>query len=64
MTMDLASAARLFDVADCDEAVIATVERLLDTLQTARRARQQLASLPAGQLRAVLAYRAEHRTGS
>ena len=58
MSTDLAAAARLFDVANPDDAVIDTVERLLNTLKDARRARQQLARMPASDLRVILAHRA------
>ncbi len=65
MTTDLTEAARLFDVANQDDAVIDTVERLLDTLKGARRAKQELASLPAAEnLRKVLLLRANRGTRS
>lgn len=64
MTTDLTAAARLFDVANQDDAVIDTVEQLLDTLKGARRAKQELASLPAADLRKVLMLRANRGTGS
>lgn len=60
MIKDLAAAARLFDVANSDDAVIDAVEQLLDTLQQARRAKRELASLPPADLRRILLYRA-HR---
>jgi len=64
MTKDLAAAARLFEVANSDDAVIDAVEQLLDTLQQARRAKRELASLPAADLRKVLLYRANRGVGS
>ena len=64
MTKDLAAAARLFDVANSDDAVIDAVERLLDTLQQARHAKRTLASLPAAEIRQILLYRAHRGDGS
>lgn len=62
VNLDLRAAARLFDVANCDDAVIDAVEQLLDTLKGARRAKEELARLPAGDLRAVLLLRADDRS--
>lgn len=64
MIKDLAAAARLFDVANQDDEVIDAVERLLDTLLEARRAKATLASLPAAEIRRILMYRANDRGGS
>ncbi|MBK8462871.1 MAG: hypothetical protein IPL36_07550 [Nigerium sp.] len=61
MTRDLRASARLFDVANSDDEVIDAVERLLDTLKEARRARAELASLPPAEIRAVLMFRANRR---
>jgi len=61
MTRDLRASARLFDVANSDDEVIDAVERLLDTLKEARRARAELASLPPAEIRAVLVFRANRR---
>lgn len=62
MTTDLTAAARLFDVANQDDAVIEAVEDLLATLTEARRAKQELASLSAADLRRILMLRANRRT--
>ena len=61
MMTNLSESARLFDVANSDDAVIAALERLLDTMKQARRAKTELAGLPPGELRAVLAFRATHQ---
>lgn len=61
MTRDLRASARLFDVANSDDEVIDAVERLLDTLKEARRAKAELASLPPAENRAVLMFRANRR---
>ena len=61
MTRNLQASARLFDVASQDDEVIDAVERLLDTLKQARRARAELAGLPAAELRAVLLFRANRQ---
>lgn len=61
MTRDLRASARLFDVANSDDEVIDAVERLLDTLKEARRAKAELASLPPAEIRAVLMFRANRR---
>ena len=44
-----------------DDEVIDAVERLLDTLKGARRAKAELAGLPPADLRAVLMFRANRR---
>lgn len=44
MTKDLRATARLFDVANSDDEVIDSLERLLDTLKRARQAKAELAS--------------------
>ena len=41
--------------------MIDALERLLDTMKQARRAKTELAGLPPGELRAVLAFRATQR---
>ena len=46
MTKDLRATARLFDVANTDDEVIDSLERLLDTLKRARQAKAELAGLP------------------
>ena len=61
MSRDLRASARLFDVANSDDDVIDTVERLLDTLKEARRVKAELASLPPDEIRAVLLFRANRR---
>lgn len=61
MTRDLRASARLFDVANSDDEVIDALERLLDTLKEARRAKAELASLPPAEIRAVLMFRANRR---
>ena len=61
MMTNLSESARLFDVANSDDAVIDALERLLDTMKQARRAKTRLADLPPGELRAVLAFRAAQR---
>ena len=58
MTKDLRATARLFDVANTDDEVIDSLERLLDTL---KRARQAKAELPPAELRATLMFRANRR---
>ena len=63
MTKDLRASARLFDVANTDDEVIAGLERLLDTLKRSRQAKADLAGLPPADLRAVLMFRA-NRTAS
>lgn len=64
MTRDLTAAARLFDVANQDDTVIDELERVLDTLKDARRAKQELAYLPPSDMRRVLMLRANRGTGS
>ena len=61
MIENLETSARLFDVANSDDAVIDALEGLLDTIRQARRAKAELAGLPPGELRAVLAFRTTHR---
>ena len=61
MIQNLETSARLFDVANSDDAVIDALERLLVTMRQARRAKAELARLPAADLRAVLAFRATGR---
>lgn len=61
MSRDLRASARLFDVANSDDDVIESVERLLATLKEARRAKAELASLPPDEIRAVLLFRANRR---
>ena len=58
MIKDLRASARLFDVANTDDEVIAGLERLLDTLKRSRQAKADLAGLPPADLRAVLVFRA------
>lgn len=61
MTRDLKASARLFDVANTDDEVIAGLEGLLETLKMARRAKAELAGLPAADLRAVMLFRANRQ---
>ena len=61
MTKDLRATARLFDVANTDDEVIDSLERLLDTLKRARQAKAELAGLPPAELRATLMFRANRR---
>ena len=61
MTKDLRATARLFDVANTDDEVIDSLERLLDTLKRARQAKAELAGLPPAELRATLMLRANRR---
>lgn len=61
MTTDLPAAARLFDVANQDDAVIDAVENLLATLKDARRAKAELAALPPATVRAIVMFRAQAR---
>jgi len=64
MTRDLTAAARLFDVANQDDAVIDELEHVLDTLKDARRAKHELACLPPSDLRRILMLRLNARTRS
>lgn len=61
MTKDLRATARLFDVANTDDEVIDSLERLLDTLKRARQAKAELAGLPPAELPATLMFRANRR---
>ena len=63
MTKDLRATARLFDVANTDDEVIDSLERLLDTLKRARQAKAELAGLPPAELRATLMFRANRQSG-
>ena len=63
MTKDLTAAARLFDVADTDDAVIDTLMGLVRTLKASRRAKAELAGMPSAKLREVLLFRAQEQEG-
>jgi len=62
-SLDVAAAARLFDVANVEDEVIDAVEDLLSVLKRARAARAELAGLPAADLRTILQWRANTRRG-
>ena len=58
MPKDLDAAARLFDVVNCDDVVLDVLEGLVRASGESRRAKAELASLSAADLRAVLELRA------